>query len=381
MTRCLALLAVALPALLVAQDSTQVVTATDLTIPSSPAFVLLDVNPANVTRPGFTKDFKLDLLVKDGNILSNLAIEAKPIWILLYSDVDLPAYQGRGDLERALSTLSVSVGTAEKNDQKKLAWSAKMTLLRKDPLLDQSYISSVGDVLNISKEEAQLRIGMQVRISQIERERRKVIKEINALSGDSSTNAAKLEELEARRDSLQSCKTSEERTFEKQVGELQSSKSERLKAVTRAYSQKHWNADAVDIGFGELYTYDSSTIDSLKLKNQGFGVWLSFGTGLGTRNWLLCGLLKGIEIDDRLSQLYGVNIRYGGSTIDFFAEFIYEKNDQIKKYTLAYGGEYRLDANRSIEFGLRTGLDKNVNLRSLTPVVKLNWNFGENPLK
>lgn len=377
----IALLAVVLPALLMAQDSAQIVTATDLSIPSSPAFMLLDVNPANVARPGFTKDFKLDLLVKDRNLLSDLAIEAKPVWILLYSDVDLPSYQRKGGLERALSTLSVSVGTAEKNDQRRFAWSGKISIIRKDPLLDQSYISSVGKVLNIPANERDLRFGLMKTISGIKRDKRKVLNEIEGLKKDSSTNAARLEELEERLDSLQSRITSEEQGLERQIGELQSSKSEELKNLVRAYLDNHWNSDALDIGFGELYNYESPSIDSLKLTDQGFGVWLSFGTGFGTKNWLLCGLLKGVEINDQLTQFFGVNLRYGGSTINFFAEVIYEKSNQTKKYTIAYGGEYRLDAKRSIEFGLRTGVDTDFNLRSLTPSVKLNWNFGESVLK
>src|SRR5579872_6162520 len=57
----------------------------DLSIPSTPAFTLLDENPSKINKVGFMRDFKIDWVLKDGKVPSNMAIELAPLWLLYFS--------------------------------------------------------------------------------------------------------------------------------------------------------------------------------------------------------------------------------------------------------------------------------------------------------
>ena len=56
---------------------------TDLEIPNSAAFILLDAAPETIQRPNSSKAFGLSLIqdIATDGILKNIAIEATPFWL------------------------------------------------------------------------------------------------------------------------------------------------------------------------------------------------------------------------------------------------------------------------------------------------------------
>ena len=105
------LLLVALPA--VAQDYDEYAEETNFFIPSAPAFTMLGVTPEIVTRPGYTREFKVDWRIKNYNLAPDLALEAMPVWFLYYDRHDLDVYRRATPLQKTLSTLSFSMATAK----------------------------------------------------------------------------------------------------------------------------------------------------------------------------------------------------------------------------------------------------------------------------
>ena len=57
----------------------------EFSIPTSAAFDLLGVTPAQVTKPGNIRDFKVDWSFQSWRLKPNIAIQAQPIWELLYN--------------------------------------------------------------------------------------------------------------------------------------------------------------------------------------------------------------------------------------------------------------------------------------------------------
>ena len=76
---------------------------------------------------------------------------------------------------------------------------------------------------------------------------------------------------------------------------------------------------------------------------------------------------------DSTTHFAGVNLRYGKSRSNFFAEYVYEKTGDLRKNTIAYGGDFRINNTLMIQFGLRTEYDKSFSLKALKPLVNLNW--------
>ena len=127
------------------KDGTQIAKATEFTIPSSPAFDLLNVNPAQVTRPSNIRDFKVDWSFRSWRLKPNIALQAQPVWELFYNRADLKKYRNASAFSRLLSTLDISAGTVEDDDQSRRAsLSAKLNLYhQKDPLLDKKLFLAI----------------------------------------------------------------------------------------------------------------------------------------------------------------------------------------------------------------------------------------------
>jgi hypothetical protein len=322
--------------------------ATDLALPSVPAFVLLDVNPSTVARPGFVEDFKLDLIIREGGLAPDLAIEAMPLWVLLFDEIDQPQYERLPKLYRALSTLSLSVATADKDSMQQLAWSAKVSVLREDPLLDDGYRARISEALEISDREFEL--------------------------------AKQLE------DSLAVAETDEERAaviarYTIEVEKIEQRATEEILRIVEEKKREDWNATAVDLAVGQLYNYDGDRLESLRFDEKGTSIWVTTATGLRSRNWLLSGQAKWSDLGDTWDNSYGANIRYGGPNLNIFAEFVYERTEEtIDKRTIAYGGEYRFGDTKAFEFGLRTEYDSDFEIDHLIPIVKLNWKLARQTL-
>ena len=371
MRHCLSVIAVLLLAAspLGAQSDTTVAAvakATDLIIPSAPAFVLLGVNPAKVAQPGFVEDFKLDLIAGDNGLAPDVALSVKPVWTFAYDDISLPEYRARPALERVLSTLGLSVGTAEEADQRQLAWALKLTLLRRDPLLDPEYTNRVSTALDVSGRQQQI---AEERFNASIAARREIA-QIRARNVPESEKAELIQEVEARRDSIA-------RSLTERLEAIENTLSDSVRAIVRAYTEQHWNTPAVDVALGQVYRYTGATPDSLQLLSKGLGAWVNAASGFGTRSWLFTGMVHALDIGERQWQ-WGGNARYGGSRFNFFVEALagFEGGHPRE---IAYGGEFRYAQDQKIEFGIRTEYGDDFALRRLVPVVKGDLTFGRLP--
>lgn len=337
------------------QDSTTVISATNLSISSSPVFTLLGVNPSQVTKPGFSRDFKLDLIVRDNKLVSDIAIEAQPIWIFFHENTSASDYRNKiGYLGRTLSTLNISLGTAKRDSIRSLAYSLKITLYRqKDPMADTSYTNKISPVFT-NKEKKLLiqKTNIEVKIS------------LPQFSDEQKQDSLKIELNE----------------LEQKLQMLDEEQKKSLKEIHDNYLKENWNSSMVDLGFGRIHNYVSPSLDSLKFEDRGFGFWLNGSVGVG-KNILISGLIKIINLKENNEEFYGANLRFGNSTTNFFVEYIREIVDSEKKNTISYGGEYRIDSKKSIEFGLRTEYNNDFDLKSLIPQVKVNWNLAKNIFK
>ena len=114
--------------------------ATEFTIPASAAFDLLNVNPAQVAKPSNIREFKVDWSFKSWRLKPNLAMQAQPIWELLYNRADMRPYRQANGFMKTLSTLDISAGTVEDDNQvRRVSMAAKINLYReKDPLSDEA---------------------------------------------------------------------------------------------------------------------------------------------------------------------------------------------------------------------------------------------------
>ncbi len=327
------------------KTASEIAKATDFAIPSSPAFVLLDVTPSKVTIPSFSRDFKLDLLLKENKLLSDIAIEANPVWIAFFKDINYSKYRSEDAWKRTLSTLNVSVGTTQKEEKKSLAYSLKLNVFReKDPLADDDYINDIKPVFSdyekkvlLRKEEIQFR-----------------------LSEDATLTNAQRDLLKSQANAL-----------DQKLKEIDQSEKDKLEQTVKQYLEDNWNTSMLDVGYGKVYNYDNPSLDSLKLAAMGEGFWINGSFGIG-RNLLFCAMYKNISFDSGDRNFYGFNVRYGGAQGSFFIEFTSEKERGVQKRTIAYGGEYRANANLMIEFGLRTDYDGDLKLKNLYPVVSIN---------
>jgi hypothetical protein len=327
------------------ESSDSLAKATDFTIPASPAFTLLGANPSLVTRPAFTKDFRLDWVLKGGNLVSDIAIDAQPIWILFYKDVSLPEYRRKDEINRILSTLSVSIGTAKRDSIRSLAWALKLNVYRSvDPMLDTAYINVISP--RYSTREKNLRL----RLAGVE----------DALEDEefSETQKDSLRELNER--------------IHSELAQIRISDIEKLSEIESEYTRSHWNASLVDVAFGRLYDYESASIDSLAFVSTGFGVWINGALGVG-QTWLISALLRYGETGGRPSRLAGANIRYGDGARNFFVEYVHENIGGVNTQTISYGGEFKASDDLAIQFSLRTGYDRKFNLGRILPLVNLNW--------
>jgi hypothetical protein len=87
----------------------------DLTAPTSPAFVLLDVAPAAVERPENPKSFGLNVLnrlVSANGLPQDYAMEVAPYWLKFHPTLTFAEYQNPTALQSIRQTFAVSVATS-----------------------------------------------------------------------------------------------------------------------------------------------------------------------------------------------------------------------------------------------------------------------------
>lgn len=363
----------------------QITKATEFAIPTSPAFDLLNVNPSQVTRASNIRDFKVDWSFRSWRLKPNLALQAQPIWEICYNRADLSKYRKATGVGRLLSTLDISAGTVEDDDQSRRAsLSAKLNLYRqKDPLLDKKLFLEIDTVyrkVQIERLEALFALQNQLK--------NKKNKEQKALI------AQKIDSLENHYDKL---------AAEHKI---------KTQEIAQQFIKDHWNASHIDLAYGKVFRYKNDTLSRLKSTGVADAIWLNASVGIG-KKVLISGLVRYtmarkirefkdstfIEnsivettekqtVSNKKGDLIsaGLNFRYGSSKFNFFVEYLGSfqlgKNaqlidsqqanlTQLAFHSISYGGDWRINRNITLTYGARTDFSQTGKFQNLIPVAGL----------
>lgn len=392
----------------IAQDAiTEVPKQTELIIPASPAYQMLDAGSALVNTPGAIRDFKVDWSFRTYRLAPNLAIEAQPVWTAFYNRPTLDKYQNAGSFMRTLSTFSFSAGSLDANDSiRLLAWAGKLTVWRGyDPLATKEWYNEIENDYQTQRNDLELRL-IQAK------------ENLKNATGRFEKDSLELVMSQIRTEMDQLKITSKNRIKEKQ---------EMLKA-------RYWNRSAIDIAYGKSYTFNrnfSDRIDSVRLQSRSISVWVNGAFGVG-RYGLVSSLvrieniklnlpdsgrtvLKDIFIDEftgdttiterdslfvnfrqetkRILSI-GVNVRFGNPKYSFFVECFYTKNTLpvfddavwlaspenqgkikssqiVKEMQIAFGGEWRVSGSVLLSYGIRSAVNKDFRFRNILPLASI----------
>ncbi|MBK8244847.1 MAG: hypothetical protein IPK88_15590 [Saprospiraceae bacterium] len=333
--------------------------ASEFAIPISPAFDLIGVNNALVARPGNIRDFKVDWSFKSWRLKPNIALQAQPIWEILYNRSSLDKYRKASKLMQMLSTVDVSAGTIEDETLvRRLSWATKITLYRqKDALLNPSLFQKTDSLFN---------------------ERRVLITEkLEVLKND-----LKKQKVKEKRDSIKAL--IEEVDFESDLLDIEQKRNNL--DIASAFAKKNWNASFIDVAFGRIYSYTNDTLSKLNLKGRGIAGWANFSIGIGPKI-LLTSLIKAVMISDDFTGFNtnilsaGINFRYGSPKFNFFAEGVYSKSNnnsifdnktinlsQANALSTSYGGDWRLSRNVMLSYGIRVDYSETIKFQRITPI-------------
>lgn len=343
-------------------------------IPSAPAFSLLGVNPETVTRPTDVKSFKVDWRIKNYKVAPDLAFEAQPIWWLHTRRKGPKAYREASNLSRVLSTTTFSLATAKIDNVNHLSYAIKLNVYKEhDPFLHEGRSYDIED-------------------------------EISEMSGPLQQQIDSLQVLYSKSTSPETKKL-----LEAELGSLKAEKDMYTKmkmdeVADEAYdfSAEHWNMDMVDVAFGRVFKYNNGALDSLKFDSAGFGLWINAAKGIG-ENGLLTGLIRYNRVGINSDLMLGASFRYGSRKFNFFSELVYAsignnplngysddeefadlyaedlgngwyeygEGDGFSKWSLSYGGDFRLSKNVLLNFAIRTELTGGFSFDRLLPVANL----------
>ncbi|MEQ1747766.1 MAG: hypothetical protein ABMA02_20230, partial [Saprospiraceae bacterium] len=366
--------------------------ATEFGIPSSPAFNMLNENaPARIERSATLRDVKVDWSLTNGQqgyaLSPGLAIEVQPVWMLFFDRAPADKFRQATPMARALSTLSLSMATNASQEQNWLAWAAKINLYRQyDPLRDAAYLK----LLDAANEDQKDSFNLKIKEFEIQQIR------LNHTDPEfDSKNSALLDSISA---------------IEFELQKVRQTQKQRLAQVRDQYVAKHWNASFLDLAFGRLLTYqqgvdttlqifpnpqepgrpDTARLasNSLQIANQGFGVWLAAGIGMG-KNCLLSAMTRygkrPNQVTGTIGEVFstGINLRYGTRQYNLFAEVFYDSSEaplpqfaearfRQRLYMFTIGGDWRIGPNVLLNFGIRHTKDFENGTYRLQPLMNVN---------
>lgn len=369
----------------------------EFSIPPSPIFDLMSITPSQVNKVSDIKDFKVDWSFKTWRLNPNLALQAQPIWEIMYNRRSLSRYYKASAIMRRLSSIDVSLGTIvnEENDRR-LGYAIKMNLFRqRDPLLQQEVYEGIDE--------------------RYDQEEKDLTDKIRDLNRQIDTTTSVLERANVRGTLRQT---------EEQLLGLAMRRRQEVNQRARAYTEENWNAGYLDVAYGRVNTYQvdsAGRLKSLRLnRNTGVAFWLNGGVGIG-RRLFLAGLFRNSWYEEQVDfQLRnratgetsvkqavannrllstGLSLRYGGPIYNFFIEFFYEQKalktaaealedsdsfdnpagfdvvgnslkwTVVNPNNITFGGDWRINRNVSINYGIRSIFDKDWKFVSLQPVV------------
>ena len=370
----------------------------ELSIPASPVFDLMGVTSSQVTRTSDIKDFKVDWSFKSWKLNPNLAIQSQPIWEMFYNRKTLNKYQNASSFMRRLSSLDISIGSVQNEDNdRRIGFAAKLNLFdQKDPLMAQDIYAGIDEKYKSEGEQLEAQV-----------------KELNKKL-DTTNNILEKPGLRSQINSV-----------EDQLLSLNTRRRQEINGRAKIFVAENWNASSLDFAFGRIYTYktdSAGSLTSLRLdRNTAWGAWFNGNVGLG-KKFLLSGLFRTSWYQEQLSFLtkntntqeetsqtaiadntlftMGLNLRYGGSLYTFFAEFLYERkglktpmaalNDAFKvptsnvrvinssvkwnvvhPNTINFGGDWRISQSLILNYGMRCVFDRNWKFTTFTPVATI----------
>jgi hypothetical protein len=258
---------------------------------------------------------------------------------------------------RRLSSTNLSIGTIAQDTTREMAWAVKINLFSAKDFYATKDVFQIGN------------------------------QDIRPMR---DTLAAQMQRLVDSPDTARTDGGKFERAYkifnlEQQLQSMDMQLKDRSNYLRGIFMRRFWNSASLDLAFGKTFLYQGDRIDSLQLKQQGFGVWLTGGIGLGD-SWFLSGMIKNVMFNEKeFSYFRGLNIRYGSVKFNFFGEVVLQ-NDQRQNTNfetgertlkndghiqLGYGGSFRIGTNLLLSFGLRTDYDRNLSFRSLLPVANL----------
>lgn len=335
----------------------------EFTIPPSAAFDMLGAFPAQIMTPTNIKDFKVDWSFQSWRLNPNLAIQAQPVWELLYNRPSLEKYRRASGFMRTLSTMDLSAGTLVDNENnRKVAIALKFNLYRqKDPLLDAKLFKQM---------DKEYKVQSNPFTRELVRANAKL---------DITKDKLKVDSIRQYIDSL-----------EMELYLMEKQQKQKIQEELSSYQKVNWNTSSLEISGGRAYTFlEASAFDSLQLVGDAWLVWMSGGLGIG-RTMLLSTLLRFSSIrNDALSdkeQIFtgGLNFRYGGWKYSFFSEVLFSsaKNvtvfqdqginlSQLAQYSMALGGDWKISRNVVLSYGVRVNLHTDLKIQNIRPTAGL----------
>lgn len=383
------------------QDRPEKFMPTELNISSSAVFELMGVTPSQISRSSDVKDFKVDWSFKSWKLNPNIALQGQPVWELFYSRRSLEKYRQASWLGRTLASMEVSVGTVqnEKGDRR-IGFGGKLNLFKSnEPIRKQGFFDDI----------------------------------IQRYSDELKSNSEQLKSVKAQMDTVKDIAlyrtlSTQLITLENGRNDIFSQQKEEVVNQSAAFSELYWNTSYVDIGGGDVYTYQTDSLGSLKKlslnRNTGYSGWITAGIGIG-KKWLISGMARTLIYDERISfttrdtitqqefprdtvignnlLTCGINIRYGSPFFNVFLEFFTDqrktkdkltvigagKEDVAKLpanqvvinktvswnvqpvYSITLGGDWRMNRSVMLNFGMRMEFDSKWNKQTFTPITTL----------
>ena len=376
-------------------ESPAKITPREINVASSSIFDLMGVSSSQISKTSDVKDLKVDWSFKSWRLNPNIAIQGQPVWEIVYNRSDLSKYRSAGYFMRTLASMDISAGTVQaENNDRRIGGAVRINLYRQyDAMRSEVYYKDIEEKYKTQFSD------WQSRMSDLK----------TAL--DTTTDVGKRSELRMQLSLLES-----EATLIHQ-----SRKNEIINRATELNAD-NWNSSFLDVAAGKIWTYitdSAGTLKSVRInRNSGWAVWTNAGYGIG-RKLLATGLFRVSFYDEQLSFLirdlgtfneitatslvsnqiysYGINIRYGTPSINFFTEVLLENRhlktvkDALKEsdfigegnfeviegtlkwtalspYTISFGGEWRISRNLLLNFGMRMEFEKNWKRKTFQPI-------------
>jgi hypothetical protein len=207
----------------------------DLTVPDSPALVILGLSPEKVVRPGAPRDLATTLVNgvdQHGNLQSGLAVDFAPRFLFFGNNLEFVDYRDHKRtqiLGRTQVSLATTKGASDSDKSVRAAFGLRSTLWDQgDPRLDQALV----DCLN----------AIQVPVP------------TTALVTSDQRSAWELEQTKVLKPKVEACQS--------------------------ASAKRRWNASSLAVGIAP--SFQSTTGESDDFKYAGAAVWASLALKLGT---------------------------------------------------------------------------------------------------